>query len=217
MKCVITGHTSGTGQALYNYFQQLGWNVVGMSRSNGYDITKDQDKIVQDAQDCDLFINNASYGTSQLDLLTRLCTLVPKIVTMGDVGTNFIDIWPVKFAYDIAIVETEYDLIAMSDQVADMLLLKLSFVEDSHTIEKPNRISSDYTVSYNDIAKVIEFWVQNSKISKMEFRVKLSDQTVNNAKRVTGNIEKIDNLLLKVNHSLRGNLAAPTDPLLRFK
>ena len=203
MKCVITGHTSGTGKALYNYFQQLGWNVVGMSRSNGYDISKDQDKIVQDAKDCDLFVNNASYGTAQLGLLKRLCTCVPKIVTLGDVGTNFIDIWPVQFAQDMAVIEKEHELISMSDQVADMLLLKLSFVEASHAIEKPNRISSDYTVSYDDIARVIEFWVYNSKISKIEFRVKLTDITIAEAKNVTGNLESIDNLCLQVKNSLK--------------
>ena len=42
MKCIITGHTAGVGKAMYEHFQAKGWEVIGMSRANGYDISIEQ-------------------------------------------------------------------------------------------------------------------------------------------------------------------------------
>lgn len=52
MKFLITGHTSGVGQALYNRF-----GGVGLSRSTGFDISKDDIHPYLDG--CDIFVNNA--------------------------------------------------------------------------------------------------------------------------------------------------------------
>lgn len=76
MKVLITGHTSGIGKAIYNYFDNLGYECVGCSRSNGYDISiiESQDKIVDLAKDVDIFVNNAysNFDHSQLNLLRRV-------------------------------------------------------------------------------------------------------------------------------------------------
>lgn len=63
MKYAITGHTKGIGQEVYN---RLLPNVVGFSRSNGYDISKAEDRarIIAAVQDCDVFINNADDAES---------------------------------------------------------------------------------------------------------------------------------------------------------
>ena len=68
MKVAITGHTSGIGRELYKHFD----NVVGFSRSNGYDITKDLDKIIEESKNADIFINNAYSGFMQTELLFKL-------------------------------------------------------------------------------------------------------------------------------------------------
>lgn len=54
MKIVITGHTSGIGKYIYEMY---GRDVIGLSRSTGFDITKDDVSkyITQDT----VFINNA--------------------------------------------------------------------------------------------------------------------------------------------------------------
>ena len=72
-KIAITGHTKGIGLALSNYYTALGIEVIGFSRSNGYDIRKglDQERIINESQDCDLFINNAYFRYAQIDLLQR--------------------------------------------------------------------------------------------------------------------------------------------------
>lgn len=71
MKVAITGHTSGIGKELYKQFD----NIVGFSRSNGYDITKDIDKIIKESKDFDVFINNAYSGFMQTELLFKLFDL----------------------------------------------------------------------------------------------------------------------------------------------
>ena len=64
----ITGHTSGIGQALAIALQRRGDTVIGLSRSNGHDITSPEG-IVRHAGDADVFINNAHAGFSQVELL----------------------------------------------------------------------------------------------------------------------------------------------------
>ena len=74
LKVGITGHTSGIGLSFANLFEKDGHEVIGFSRKTGHDITKQEDrlKIIEQSNDCDLFINNAYDGFSQADLLFDL-------------------------------------------------------------------------------------------------------------------------------------------------
>jgi len=67
MKVAITGHTRGIGKALLSVFP----DVLVFSKSIGYDITSstDRDRIFSEAQDADVFINNAESEFGQLYLL----------------------------------------------------------------------------------------------------------------------------------------------------
>ena len=71
MKFAVTGHTHGIGLELYNRLQP---NVVGFSRSNGYDITTPAGRasIIASIADCDVFINNAPAGYGQTVLAIDL-------------------------------------------------------------------------------------------------------------------------------------------------
>lgn len=73
MKIAITGHTKGIGQALYNQLVLKNHEVIGYSRSNGYDIGReeDRDRILIETDEFDVFINNAYHPYSQLDLLKK--------------------------------------------------------------------------------------------------------------------------------------------------
>lgn len=66
MNVVITGHTSGLGRELYLRSKN---NAIGLSRSNGYDLTKNLDDF---CVDFDIFFNNAYSGWKQVDLLYKL-------------------------------------------------------------------------------------------------------------------------------------------------
>lgn len=62
MKVLITGGNKGLGQEIKNAF-----DAVSVSRGNGYDITKENDRarIAQMSLDYDVFINNAFDGPFQ--------------------------------------------------------------------------------------------------------------------------------------------------------
>ena len=68
----IIGHTRGIGRAIADLYKDKGYQVIGMSRTNGYDITVDQEKIVDTVRDCDLIVINAHAGRSQLTLLKNM-------------------------------------------------------------------------------------------------------------------------------------------------
>lgn len=205
-KCIITGHTSGIGQYLFEYYATKGWLVKGMSRSNGYDIVADRNQIVSEAEQCDLFINNASSGTGQLELLKTLCTKVPKIVTLGSTGSDYTDVWGKQYTWDKKQLEeaARYIQINPRSDLADMLLLKISFAETTYNRIKQNRIDSDCTTSYNEIATAIDFWLSNPSVRLIEFRFKLTDYTVARAKEVVANPELINVLLDKSNDLISG-------------
>lgn len=69
----VTGHTKGIGLAISNYFLKKNYIVQGYSRSNGYDISNEniRQKIIHDAKDVDIFVNNAycNFTDAQLDIL----------------------------------------------------------------------------------------------------------------------------------------------------
>jgi len=66
----ITGHTSGIGKGLYDYFTSEGCGVKGFSLTNGFDIAKKEniDRIIELTAECDLFINNAHCGYQQVEI-----------------------------------------------------------------------------------------------------------------------------------------------------
>ena len=76
-KVAVTGHTNGIGEGIYLYFSNMGYDVKGFSRSNGYDLNEQEtlDRIVVETSDYDIFVNNAFNeltGFSQVQLLHKL-------------------------------------------------------------------------------------------------------------------------------------------------
>jgi NADP-dependent 3-hydroxy acid dehydrogenase YdfG len=70
MNICITGHTSGLGKALFDFWSSSNNTVTGYSRSNGYDLDHDLDKFNNDQ--FDIFVNNAYSGFKQVELLYLL-------------------------------------------------------------------------------------------------------------------------------------------------
>ena len=75
MKIAITGHTKGIGKAIAGLYYTD--EVVGFSRSNGYDITEPNDiaRIITESANCNIFVNNAYHDFAQCDLLERMFEL----------------------------------------------------------------------------------------------------------------------------------------------
>lgn len=74
MKIAITGHTSGIGKSIYDYFLEQKNDVVGFSRSNGYNISNKEARtnICNLSENFDIFVNNAynNFDNSQELMLT---------------------------------------------------------------------------------------------------------------------------------------------------
>lgn len=70
----ITGHTSGIGKAIYERLLLDGHEVVGFSRSCGFDIEQ-PDEIIDAMCTFDAFVNNAHSSYAQVNLLQRLYPL----------------------------------------------------------------------------------------------------------------------------------------------
>ena len=71
-KVAIIGHTRGIGKAIADLYTDKKYDVIGMSRSNGFDLVHDQEKILEQIEDCDLVVLNAHSLRGQLTLLKRI-------------------------------------------------------------------------------------------------------------------------------------------------
>ena len=71
MKIAITGHSRGIGKSLFDSLSKE-HECAGFSRSNGFDISQQQDSIVQEVINNDVFVNNAYQGMEQVNILNKV-------------------------------------------------------------------------------------------------------------------------------------------------
>lgn len=71
LTAAITGHTAGIGLAIAEKLSEAGYQIKGFSRRNGFDLAEDISiqRIVDHAQQADVFVNNAYYDFAQCRLL----------------------------------------------------------------------------------------------------------------------------------------------------
>ena len=174
MKMVITGHTYGIGRALYDSFKSAEWEVVGLSRSNGYDIDADFDRVVEAATGADLFINNAYRDKQQTKLVHALKNKVSKMIVMGSVSRHYPELIHTDYVHDKQELAEACRLISIDPNGIDILHLDLSFIEQPIPNDDPTAFSSDYVVKFDEILCAIDFWMTNPKIRQMEFVWKLT-------------------------------------------
>lgn len=92
MRVALTGHTRGVGKAIADEVRKRGWDLVGFSRSNEYDIVNPI-PIIEAARDCDIFVNNAHFGYAQVVLLWSMAKTWADqpdklIVSMGSLAAD---------------------------------------------------------------------------------------------------------------------------------
>jgi short-subunit dehydrogenase len=90
MKIAITGHTKGIGKAIAGLYYTD--EVVGFSRSNGYDISKPEDvkSIIKTSieQDCENDITNLEKENKLLRLKIENIRLHKKLASLNKVNNN---------------------------------------------------------------------------------------------------------------------------------
>jgi len=138
-KIAVIGHTRGIGKATYDLYRKKKYKVVGISKSNGFDIIHDQDKILEQIQDCSLVVLNAHADRGQLNLLKKIYgrhsfdkMKVAVITSTSGIEEepdyNQFKIWD-KFEY-VQYCEIKKELIGYISELQDELLSKPLSVYD---------------------------------------------------------------------------------------
>lgn len=180
MNCIVTGHTSGIGKIIYEHFLSKNWTVIGMSRSNGYDITKDQDKIVSESTDCDIFVNCAYDGDSQLQLLNKLHNKVKNIIVIGSVAADYAKVWK-SYGLDKFHLQERCKELAEEESSTNIFYLKLSFCENATL---PVFVNDKYKASFDELLQIIDLWLKVPKIYSVEFILKKTPEIMEFARKM---------------------------------
>lgn len=172
MKCVITGHTTGLGKAMFDHFEALGWEVIGLSRSTGYDLRTNLDKVIEIANNSDLFINNANVDFAQLELLNKVKRQVKQIV-LGSIAGQFEQQLQSDYSRHKANLARRCQELSMSPDTK-ILHIQISMLEDA--------INGDVLIKYSEVIDVIDFWLKNPRFTNIAFEFKLTPYTIERAK-----------------------------------
>lgn len=159
-KIAIVGHTRGIGKAISDLYKSKGYEIVGMSRSNGYDLIHDQEKIMDQIHDCSLVVINAHAGRGQLNLLKRIygrhafdkmkvAIITSTSGTEQGQDTNAFELWN-KFDY-VQYCEIKKELMAYILELQEELILKPLSVYDVC----PDVVDTDMTEGlWDDLPKL---------------------------------------------------------------
>lgn len=157
----ITGHTSGIGFAINERLQKMGFKTIQFSRSNGFDIKKEEDrkKIITKVENCFVFINCAAAGWGQTDLLYELFEKWQHHSKhIINISSNTADI-----------VKTKSYKYSVEKNSLDQACLQLSYAENTKckvTNIRPKWVDTPRISSFNvqeikllpsDVADVIEY------------------------------------------------------------
>ncbi len=196
MKIVITGHTSGIGKEIYDKFKEVSCReIIGMSRSNGYDIEHNFDKIVEEATGAEMFINNAYRGSQQLKLFHALKNKVDMMVVMGSVSRFYPNLILTDYVNDKQNLAEACRLESINPNGIPILHLDLGFIEGTQINNNdPAAFVSDYNITKQDIVDTIIFWAQKPSIRQIEFRWKLTPFVYNQLKKANPDHTELNNL-----------------------
>jgi len=138
-KIAVIGHTRGIGKAIADLYRNRNYQVVGLSRTNGYDLINNQEEIMEKIQDCGLVVLNAHAGRGQLNLLKRIYgrhsfdNMKVAVITSTsgtDEGQDFnaFELWN-KFEY-VQYCESKKELMEYIVELQDELISKPLSVYD---------------------------------------------------------------------------------------
>jgi nucleoside-diphosphate-sugar epimerase len=183
-KVAVTGHSSGIGKGIYDYFVAKGINVKGFDRVGGFDIStkENQDLIVGLTKDYDLFFNNAYSGYAQVELMKLwqqqhwndkhfiINTSSMAAEPLADIPTNFP--WLKPYGEEkYAINKTSWDINHSGSKCKSIVIMpgvcQTNFYNpydttDQNGLELYNRImQTDSIISVDDLVKTVDLVLQS--------------------------------------------------------
>ena len=141
MRYAITGHTSGLGKALTQY-EDIKDNYIGFSRSTGYDISdlNCRKQIIEEANNCQIFINNAYNGFAQTDLLYELFDVWKDrdkfIINISSNTTDGVKLFPHLYSAHKHSLEKAGEQLANSFYPCMVTTLKYGYLGTERILEK---------------------------------------------------------------------------------
>lgn len=87
MKIVVTGHTGLVGRKIVEMFPND--EVIGLSRSNGYDLTVNYRECLEIMKSADIVFNNAYVGTIQAQIISDLKKSGVTLITTGSIAGKY--------------------------------------------------------------------------------------------------------------------------------
>jgi len=196
MKAVVIGDTFGIGKAVKDYFVNQNFEVIGISRTRGYDIERNFDEIVSICKDADIVFNNLCYKEYQKEILEKIYKHVSFIIVSGGVIRNYTNIKPelsfikselYEFCNLLSSIPTQYN-------VAKILYLDFSFIKS--TIGD-DRYNSDEEIPLESIVSIIDIWLSNPYFWNVEFNLKLTSFVIES---LGGKDKDLDKKCEKVNY-----------------
>lgn len=170
MKIIITGHTKGVGKRIYDYFSSCPENeVIGISRTTGYDLTTDIDKVVDIATGCDLFINNTCVDDAQLTLLTRMYDKVSKMIVLGSRMGDYNHIFNTDYSHFKNKLKEKCHNLSLLPHVT-LLYINISQLEDAPGME--------LLIPFDKVVQFIKFWLDDSMLTSATFEIKMSEHNL---------------------------------------
>jgi hypothetical protein len=171
MQWSITGHTSGLGKYLYEYFSSK-VPINGLSRSNGFDILTDQNKIMAKVSHSDVFINCTHHGDCQKQLLLSLVNKVKNIIVIGTSMQMFDDFLSLSYIQEKRNLSECCRLLSVDPSIkTNILLINISFLPRTES----SLMDTDNNIEYQDVADIIDYWMTHKNISEISFSWKMTE------------------------------------------
>jgi nucleoside-diphosphate-sugar epimerase len=160
MRIGIIGHRGILGSAILAEFAN-GNEIIGLSRSTGYDLLKNYKDIIDICKECDLVFNNAHVGNMQADVIKSLVNTQVKLVTSGSMAANYSYS---DYCKQKRIIEDTYQL-HLSKYTNRCLLLKMGYLEGVES----DLAKNFKTIPLATIISSIRHWLSNTRITRIEF------------------------------------------------
>lgn len=167
LKVGITGHTSGLGKYLFDQIGSIGW-----SKSSGYDLTQIEalNKMLKEAEDCDVFINNAHDGEElSLNVFEKFYSLYKhkpiQLINIASFNQARITFNPKEIETDAHKYYQRYkqfwDSILLEESKCSVAFVELGPTGSQRTLDK----QLPHYTSLEDTGKVIINIIEQLKVS----------------------------------------------------
>lgn len=187
----------GVGKKIYDNFVNQGHEVIGISRTTGFDLNTDIEKVIELSTGADLLINNAYVGEKQQELLERLHNKVSMMIVMGSIAGDYDQLIRSDYSKNkLALATRTKELSLVPNN--KLLHIKISMLEDA--------VSGDTLIKFDEVVELINHWLKNPRFTSVDYEFKLTPMTLEKVKeKFNASQEAIDYVIQNMCNLNRDN------------